>query len=72
MVRDDGRPTAPDPRPGQAPGDEHAMEGFPTVVPPGGMAEMVAMFGHLATGESPPALPYRAAWSSADAVGDGR
>ncbi|MEJ7762516.1 MAG: hypothetical protein WKF80_06955 [Thermomicrobiales bacterium] len=48
------------------------MEGLPTVVPPGGMAEMVAMFGHLATGESPPALPYRAAWSSADAVGDGR
>ena len=34
----------------------------PVPVSPGSMAEMVATFGHLATGDEPPTLPFRAAW----------
>ncbi len=34
----------------------------PTPMAPGSMAEMVATFGHLATGDEPPTLPFRAAW----------
>ncbi len=72
MIDNDEREYGPAPRRDQREVAGNDIVTAPVPIAPGSMAEMVATFDHLATGDGPPTLPFRAAWGPATEDKDDR